>query len=647
MNPTYTIADAANHRRINEFISACVNATGDPDTLKQAIWNGLHEELRQNIPPTTESFLKFIDAVKAREHQFWIIGTKRHQQLEQNKKTVEKSLTPSPNFIPNLAGYRLKQENQAENLKLQQRKKSSVPQLSPPASSPTSAPPIFETSPQTANKTAPVSPQASMATPAISAEKLAQSTVNTAAISPLSPTPNLTFQPLSSPASTIAEQQKTKQEQARILQQQAEQQKKALNARQKAFAEINQMQSAFRFHHPHECRRCPERFSSNTKLHTHIAAQHTKKSIEKSPTLSSIDETPQTSSPPFTPAPAASIVETIPLPPAKTASPSPRTPAFTPAAASSIEKAPQSPAETASSSPSASKPTLPKLSLPHSPTPAPIQAEKLSPTPRAPTRTYAQVIFARAHTKPAQEYEISTPYSPPPTLPPGPTNHREFPSESDTTKPTITGTSPSPSNIYQPPHKRAHMTIDELFKKFASVWKATACTVFSRPIRNLDSTAPVWLSINIKKSSQSDSSFTNCTNSASSTNSAISSTTHIPHAIPPLQITHRAHNPEGKGTKPSKATMTIKELFKKFASSSTNSTNSTNVTSRSSFASPAGLVSAISSTSSARNSASASVFSAFSTASASLPRKTPGQPQSTRAHWSISSPLPLGTSPPL
>ncbi|KAL8810418.1 MAG: hypothetical protein Q9223_007761 [Gallowayella weberi] len=236
MQPTYTIADAANRRRISEFISACVNATHDPDTLKQAIWNGLHEELRQNIAPITESFLKFIDAIKAREHQFWIIGTKK-LQVHQTKKTIETSPASSPIFLPNLAEFRLKREQFAEKSPAPPSAPQiasplfipassptptprSAPQISPPQFTPNLAPPIFETSPQTAQKTAPVSPHTSMATPAISTENLAQSTLNTPAISP---------------AATIAEQQK-----------------KALNTRQKAFAEINQMQAAFRFHHPHE-----------------------------------------------------------------------------------------------------------------------------------------------------------------------------------------------------------------------------------------------------------------------------------------------------------------------------------------------------------------------------------------------------------
>ncbi|KAL8801089.1 MAG: hypothetical protein Q9200_007052 [Gallowayella weberi] len=34
---------------------------------------------------------------------------------------------------------------------------------------------------------------------------------------------------------------------------------------------------------PHQCRRCPEKFSSNTKLHQHVTAHHTQQRVEKSP----------------------------------------------------------------------------------------------------------------------------------------------------------------------------------------------------------------------------------------------------------------------------------------------------------------------------------------------------------------------------
>lgn len=40
-----------------------------------------------------------------------------------------------------------------------------------------------------------------------------------------------------------------------------------------------QMQAAFRFQHSHECRRCPERFSSNSKLHTRVSASRTPRRV--------------------------------------------------------------------------------------------------------------------------------------------------------------------------------------------------------------------------------------------------------------------------------------------------------------------------------------------------------------------------------
>ncbi|KAL8799499.1 MAG: hypothetical protein Q9182_005837 [Xanthomendoza sp. 2 TL-2023] len=214
-------------------------------------------------------------------------------------------------------------------------------------------------------------------------------------------------------------------EQARI----AHQRQRALNARQKAFAEINQIQAAFRFRHPHECKRYPERFSSNTKLHQHIEACHTKKAIEKSPA----------SSLPPTPALSPSIIE-------NTAQITPETPITspeTPAPAPPIEKTPLLPAKPASPSPQ---------------TPA--------PTPTTPAEKPAQI--------------------------------------------TVKLPSTSPSKIYLPPHKRTYMTINQLFKKFGSIWKATAYSVHIQPIRSLDPRAPVWLPAKASKTSQSDTSFINC-----------------------------------------------------------------------------------------------------------------------------------------
>ncbi|KAL8819363.1 MAG: hypothetical protein Q9223_002177, partial [Gallowayella weberi] len=260
------------------------------------------------------------------------------------------------------------------------------------------------------------------------------------------------------------EAKKTKQEQARIAQLQLErarqleleQAKKAeqeriakpLKAKQKAFAEINQMQAAFRFRHSHLCKRCPEMFSSNTKLHQHIQACHTKKPVEKSPASPSmIEKTPQISSPPA-PAPAPTHpIENTPLSPAKLASPSPKTP------------------------------------------------------------------------------------------PPSPTSARK--SES-------TAKSPSKSpRTYLPPHKRAHMTIDQLFKKFGSTWKA--CSVYIQPIRKLDPKAPEWLPANASKSGQSQAIKINCASSTSSARSATSASNSAStgHSLLPRKpaIHHRSYWP--------------------------------------------------------------------------------------------------------
>ena len=89
------------------------------------------------------------------------------------------------------------------------------------------------------------------------------------------------------------EQAKARQEKFAIertsQQQQAKQQdllkkqqlkQRAEKAKQRFLAEINQMQADFRFQHPYECKRCPERFSSNTKLHRHIDTSHAKKPTE-------------------------------------------------------------------------------------------------------------------------------------------------------------------------------------------------------------------------------------------------------------------------------------------------------------------------------------------------------------------------------
>ncbi|KAL8798456.1 MAG: hypothetical protein Q9200_007770 [Gallowayella weberi] len=255
-------------------------------------------------------------------------------------------------------------------------------------------------------------------------------------------------------------EQAKKAEQDRIEQvKKAEQERiaKPLKAKQKAFAEINQMQAAFLIRHSHHCKRCPEMFSSNTKLHVHVKACHTKKSVEKSP-----------KSPPVTPAASPPIGKT----------PLSSLPALAPAPAHSIEKTLFSPA---------------KLASPSLQSPAPTAAPK--------------------PTKPARKSAQPTAKSP---------------------------------RIYLPPHKRAHMTIDQLFRKFGSIWKA--CSVYIRPIKALDPTAPVWLPVNASKASQSDSSSINCASPISSARTSASSAlstgySSLPHKPPRQYPSTRAHWP--------------------------------------------------------------------------------------------------------
>ena len=110
------------------------------------------------------------------------------------------------------------------------------------------------------------------------------------------------------------------------------------------------MQAEFRFEHPHECKRCPERFSSNSQLHRHVSAQHTKKSVENPSTSRSASPAPPATptrhsapsaplSPPSTPKlapsphPSPVPVPTVPekpLPAAQTVENAPPTPPQTP-----------------------------------------------------------------------------------------------------------------------------------------------------------------------------------------------------------------------------------------------------------------------------------------------------------------------------
>ena len=161
----------------------------------------------------------------------------------------------------------------------------------------------------------------------------------------------------------LAEQAK----QERLRQKQAEKAEyeriqKPIRARQKFFAQINQMQAEFRFEHPHECKRCPERFSSNSQLHRHIDAHHTKKSTEISP--------PASPAPPATPtrhsAPSAPLAPpSPPSTPKLVPSPHPL-----PVPAPTVPEKPSPAAQTVENTP----PQTPLREIP-------------SPTPKLPTKT--------------------------------------------------------------------------------------------------------------------------------------------------------------------------------------------------------------------------------------------------------------------
>ena len=119
---------------------------------------------------------------------------------------------------------------------------------------------------------------------------------------------------------------------------------RAGRAKARALAEINQMQAAFRFQHPYECKRCPERFSSNSQLHRHISAQHTKKSIETPPTSY------QAPPPPLPPPSSPNIPKSTPSPPPSPVL-APTVPEKALPAAQTIEDAPRTPPQTPTPSP--------------------------------------------------------------------------------------------------------------------------------------------------------------------------------------------------------------------------------------------------------------------------------------------------------
>ena len=130
------------------------------------------------------------------------------------------------------------------------------------------------------------------------------------------------------------------------------------------------------------------------------------------------------------------------------------------------------------------------------------------PSPRIPT------ISPPKHVENTENLSPAPPTTPPPPpkpiekLPPTPPKTPMKPMPSPQASPAISATfsSPSPPPPYLPPHKRArsHMTIEDLFKKFGSIWSRGTCSVSIQPIKKLDPNAPEWLPSNATKTNQSE-----------------------------------------------------------------------------------------------------------------------------------------------
>ncbi|KAL8851300.1 MAG: hypothetical protein Q9221_003745 [Calogaya cf. arnoldii] len=201
---------------------------------------------------------------------------------------------------------------------------------------------------------------------------------------------------------------------------------RAEKAKQKAFAEIDQVHVEFLLYYPHECKRCPETFSLKSQLHRYITAHHTKKPTETSPSA--------------VPAPLS-------LPNAPKSPPSPpASPNVAPATTSAPEKTSAAAHSIGNTSPvPSSPPTTPKSTS--SPPTSPISAPQTAPGPET-TPSLANPIE-------------NAPPSPPQT--PTPSHHRAIstPAPSTTAKPPIKTTvqHERSQHIYLPPHKRAYMTI--------------------------------------------------------------------------------------------------------------------------------------------------------------------------------------------
>lgn len=145
------------------------------------------------------------------------------------------------------------------------------------------------------------------------------------------------------------------------------------------------MQAEFRFHHPHECKRYPERFLSNSLLHRHIDTHHTEKSTETSPPASPT-RYPAPPSPPNTPKSAPSHPPSPILAPTTPEKPLP--------AAQTSENAPPTPPQIPTPSPDRDLPKSQHIS----PTKTVEQHEK-SPFVYLPPQKRAYMTIAQLFTK--------------------------------------------------------------------------------------------------------------------------------------------------------------------------------------------------------------------------------------------------------
>ncbi|KAL8811166.1 MAG: hypothetical protein Q9223_007589 [Gallowayella weberi] len=198
---------------------------------------------------------------------------------------------------------------------------------------------------------------------------------------------------------------------------------------------------------PHQCRRCPEKFSSNTKLHQHVTAHHTQQRVEKSP---------------------------------------------------------KGPTATSPASPS-------KSVLPTSPGALPVRQlyeqrikileqenkEKTQAWAAEKAALQAQIAAApRRLSPPAHKIRVALPPSPPASRPPSPPATPPHSPQACTPEIRREISATAPATVPVPPagnsrlhekfswNKRwASITIHQLFEKFGTSWPGNPCSVRNRPIR--------------------------------------------------------------------------------------------------------------------------------------------------------------------